>query len=79
MLRHAKDRDVLAGCNFWSFAGSGRPVTGQTFWKKGDDYLGDPPVEEQGLNSVFDKDATTQLIARYAGLVAKATQRRAGN
>jgi mannan endo-1,4-beta-mannosidase len=79
VLHHAKEHDVLAGCNFWSFAGSGRPVPGQIFWKKSDDYLGDPPVEEQGLNSVFDADATTKLIARYAELVERATRGAAGN
>ena len=41
------------------------PVKDQTYWKPGDDYLGDPPVEEQGLNSVFDSDSTVSLIERY--------------
>jgi len=46
----------LAGCNFWAFGGEGRPVKGQPMWKKGDTWLGDPPMEEQGLNAVFDSD-----------------------
>ena len=46
----------LAGCNFWAFGGEGRPVKGQAMWKKGDTWLGDPPMEEQGLNAVFDSD-----------------------
>lgn len=46
----------IAGCNFWAFGGEGRPVKGQAFWKKGDSFLGDPPMEEQGLNTVFDND-----------------------
>ncbi|HEV2480046.1 MAG TPA: beta-mannosidase, partial [Puia sp.] len=46
----------LAGCNFWAFGGEGRPVKGQVMWKKGDTWLGDPPMEEQGLNAVFDGD-----------------------
>ncbi len=46
----------IAGCNFWAFGGEGRPVKGQTMWKKGDGYLGDPPMEEQGLNAVYDTD-----------------------
>jgi mannan endo-1,4-beta-mannosidase len=74
VLQHAKEKDALAGCNFWAYAGTGRPVAGQTYWKKGDDYLGDPPVEEQGLNSVFDKDTTTKVIARYAHLVNNAAR-----
>jgi len=65
LLDHAKQKGVLAGANIWSYAGEGRPVNGQIFWKLGDPYLGDPPVEEQGLNSVFDSDETIDLIADY--------------
>jgi hypothetical protein len=46
----------ISGCNFWAFGGEGRPIEGQAFWKKGDSYLGDPPMEEQGLNAVFNGD-----------------------
>jgi mannan endo-1,4-beta-mannosidase len=46
----------ISGCNFWAFGGEGRPVKGQAMWKKGDGYLGDPPMEEQGLNAVYDSD-----------------------
>lgn len=56
----------VAGLNFWAFSGAGRPAPGRIYWQKGDDYLGDPPTEEQGLNSVFDSDTTTwQLIRSY--------------
>jgi mannan endo-1,4-beta-mannosidase len=59
-------QDVLAGINFWAFGGTARPVKGQVFWKDGDDYMGDPPMEEQGLNSVFDSDASTwNIITSY--------------
>jgi len=51
--------DVIAGANFWAFNGIARPIKGQTFWKEGDDYMGDPPMEEQGLNGVFDSDKST--------------------
>jgi mannan endo-1,4-beta-mannosidase len=60
---HCKRKDVLAGCNFWGFAGEGRPA--HLFWVKGDNYLGDPPNEEQGLNSVFNTDSTITVIASY--------------
>jgi len=59
LLLHAKKNGVIAGANFWAFSGSGRPSYKQLLWKKGDDMLGDPPVEEQGLNSVFDTDKST--------------------
>jgi mannan endo-1,4-beta-mannosidase len=54
----------IAGANFWAFGGTARPVKGQTFWKDGDDYTGDPPMEEQGLNSVFDGDADTWRLIK---------------
>ena len=57
----------IAGANFWAFGGTSRPVKGQTFWKSGDDYMGDPPMEEQGLNSVFDIDQSTWEIIRSTG------------
>jgi len=63
----AKTGGVLAGANFWAFGGSARPTSGQIFWKAGDDYMGDPPMEEQGLNTVFDSDRTTwAVINKYS-------------
>jgi mannan endo-1,4-beta-mannosidase len=59
----AKDRGLLAGCNFWTWGGFGRPA--HTFWQPWDDYVGDPSQEEQGLNSVFDTDSTIRLIQEY--------------
>jgi mannan endo-1,4-beta-mannosidase len=56
----------LAGCNFWAFGGEGRPVRGQAMWKVGDTWIGDPPMEEQGLNAVFDSDeAMWKLVVSY--------------
>ena len=56
----------VAGANFWAFGGSARPKKGQVFWKPGDEYMGDPPMEEQGLNTVFDSDKTTWTVIRDA-------------
>ena len=64
LTRHAAAGGHVAGANFWAFGGAARPVKGQTFWKEGDDYTGDPPMEEQGLNSVFDGDATTWRLIK---------------
>lgn len=59
--------DVISGCNIWSFGGIARPREGQLFWKEGDDFMGDPPQEEQGLNSIFDSDGSTwTLIKSFA-------------
>ncbi|MEO5563929.1 MAG: hypothetical protein ABIR18_10855 [Chitinophagaceae bacterium] len=54
------EKKGIAGANFWSFSGTGRPSGKKgIWWQKGDDWLGDPPMEEQGLNSVFDSDIST--------------------
>lgn len=65
ILTHAATEDVLAGCNFWAWGGFGRPDGNHIFWEDGDDYLGDPAQEEQGLNSVFDTDNTVALVKEY--------------
>ncbi|HVF30490.1 MAG TPA: cellulase family glycosylhydrolase, partial [Pyrinomonadaceae bacterium] len=61
----------VAGANFWAFGGRARPVKGQVFWKQGDDRMGDPPMEEQGLNTVFDSDGSTWVVIRKAGRRAR--------
>jgi mannan endo-1,4-beta-mannosidase len=55
---------IIAGTNFWAFGGLARPIEGQIFWKEGDDYMGDPGGEEQGLNSVFSSDKATWKIIK---------------
>ena len=72
MLEKSKNENsVLAGINFWSFGGFGKPAKNKDpYWKEGDDWLGDPPMEEQGLNSVFAGDASTwKILQRYAQLI----------
>jgi len=65
IVRSQRDGGILAGCNFWTFGGAGRPSPGKTFWAKGQDLIGDPPQEEQGLNSVFDIDTTIGVVDKY--------------
>lgn len=60
----SKDTGLIAGCNFWSWGGLGRPA--HEFWQPWDDYVGDPSQEEQGLNSVFDTDTTIKIIKTFA-------------
>lgn len=63
---------VISGCNIWSFGGLARPRQGQLFWKEGDDFMGDPPQEEQGLNSIFDSDASTwTLIKSFTDILSQ--------
>ncbi len=66
VLEHAGRLGALAGCNIWAWAGRGRAAEGRIHWLPGDDYLGDPPQEEQGLNSVFDTDSTVTIIADFS-------------
>lgn len=62
VVKHAQTGDVFAGCNFWAWGGFARPTPGHVYWQKGDDYMGDPAQEEQGLNAVFDIDTAIPLI-----------------
>jgi mannan endo-1,4-beta-mannosidase len=58
---------MLAGVNFWAYGGLAKPVKGQIMWKAGDEYMGDPPMEEQGLNTVFNSDKSTwELIDSFS-------------
>ena len=61
----AKENGVLAGTNFWAFGGYGRHFKDDPMWSNGDDLMGDPPQEEQGLNSVFDTDSTMTVIKEH--------------
>lgn len=62
-----QQKGAIGGVNFWAFGGSARPFKGQLFWKEEDDFLGDPPQEEQGLNTVFDSDHSTwEIISSYS-------------
>jgi len=63
----ASKGDPVAGFNFWAWGGAGRAANADYWWKPGNDFVGDPPQEEQGLYSVFDSDLTSlQLIKEYA-------------
>ena len=58
----------FAGSNFWAWGGEGRAQHPDFLMKPGDvSYVGDPPQEPQGRNSVFDCDASTiDVIRRHA-------------
>lgn len=72
----AKHRGAFAGCNFWAWGGYGRPSPGEDlFWQVGDDYVGDPAQEEQGLNSVYDTDTTVSIIEQYTLKIDSACSR----
>jgi mannan endo-1,4-beta-mannosidase len=66
VLGQIRTKLYIAGANFWAFGGTARPIKNQLFWKAGDEYMGDPPMEEQGLYSVFDGDASTWKVVKKA-------------
>jgi mannan endo-1,4-beta-mannosidase len=61
----AQQKGAIAGCNFWSWGGLARPRADRVNWQPGDDLMGDPGQEEQGLNSVFDTDTTMLIMKEY--------------
>lgn len=65
VTQSAKDKNNFSGCNFWAWGGTGRATKGHVFWQKGDNYLGDPAQEEQGLYSVFDTDTILPVVKTY--------------
>jgi mannan endo-1,4-beta-mannosidase len=69
VYQYAKDSAAAAGVAFWAWGGEGRPREIQGWWKMGDDFIGDPPHEEQGWYSVYDTDTSTHtVIKKFATL-----------
>jgi mannan endo-1,4-beta-mannosidase len=62
--RRAAKGDPIAGWNFWAWGGAGRAANPDYWWKPGNDFVGDPPQEEQGLYSVFDSDVRSLLLIK---------------
>ena len=54
---------ALQAANFWAWAGEGSADAPKN---SAGSFLGDPPCEPQGLNSVFDRDASTLAIIAAA-------------
>ncbi|WP_052691816.1 glycoside hydrolase 5 family protein [Teredinibacter purpureus] len=53
------------GSNFWAWGGFGKAMHDDAVWRTGDKtFVGDPPQEPQGLNSVFASDASTLGIIK---------------
>ena len=62
--KRAAEGAPIAGSNFWAWNGSGRTTNADFMWKPGDDFVGDPPQEAQGLYGVFDSDASTIAVIK---------------
>jgi mannan endo-1,4-beta-mannosidase len=59
----AKAGRALQAANFWAWAGEGRADAPKN---SAGAFLGDPPCEPQGLNSVFDTDTSTNAVITAA-------------
>ena len=62
----AREGGLFAGINFWGWGGLAGQSDTNIYWKKGDDYCGDPAQEQQGLNSVYAGDRSTVAVIRQA-------------
>lgn len=63
-----KQEQPLQGSNVWAWGGLGRAEHKDFIWRDGDSrFVGDPPQEAQGLNSIFSSDTSTlALIHKHA-------------
>jgi hypothetical protein len=61
----------IAGSNFWGWGGEARSPNVDFTWRMGDPFMCDPPMEAQGLNSVFDTDSSTiDILKKHSLLMA---------
>lgn len=66
IVESKKEQGILAGLNFWGFAGFAKTNAESGKWVHGDDFSADPPQEPQGLNSVFASDTSTLDLIKEA-------------
>ncbi|MGE5859906.1 MAG: T9SS type A sorting domain-containing protein [Ignavibacteria bacterium] len=60
----------IAGSNFWGWGGEGRSPNQDHMWRTGDPFVCDPPMEAQGLNSIYDSDSSTiEIIKQYSAMM----------
>ncbi|MGB0523675.1 MAG: glycoside hydrolase 5 family protein [Flammeovirgaceae bacterium] len=62
IVDQVKNDRLIAGANFWAWAGEGRPKAPKGLWKIGDELTGDPPHEHQGWYSIYDSDESTLRV-----------------
>jgi len=64
LLPRIQAGEPIAGYNFWAWNGAARTPRANHWWQQGDDFMGDPPQEEQGMYGVFDSDVSTILLIK---------------
>ncbi len=67
-----REGGLLAGANFWGWGGFAGQSGDNVYWKRGDDYCGDPAQEQQGLNSVYVSDISTVAVIKEAAAAVSA-------
>jgi mannan endo-1,4-beta-mannosidase len=73
VLDSVRSGGPLQGCNFWGWGGEGRAQHSDHHFVRGDtSYVGDPPHEPPGGDSVFDVDSSTQAVIRDYAAALKA-------
>lgn len=66
----------FAGTNFWAWGGEGRAEHPDSVMRPADtSYVGDPPQEPQGANSVFDRDRSTIAVVQDHVAILRARSR----
>lgn len=64
ILASMQKGEASAGYNFWAWNGAGRTTRSNYWWQEGDDFMGDPPQEEQGMYGIFDTDTSTIAVIK---------------
>ena len=75
-IHYMKINGSISGVNFWAWSGEARPsLPYGSLWKKGDNFLGDPPHEEQGWYGVYSTDTSTlKIIKDYSQKISELTK-----
>lgn len=60
----ARSGGPIAGYNFWAWGGDASARHRDGMWQLNDPFVGDPPQEPQGRNSIFSSDASTLRVIR---------------
>jgi mannan endo-1,4-beta-mannosidase len=71
VYQSARAGSPIAGSNFWGWGGEGRSTNSDFTWRQGDPFVCDPPMEAQGLNSVYDTDSSTIKVLMEKALLMK--------
>lgn len=62
LVHSIEEGKPFVALNFWGYGGLGKNNPENGKWNLGDDFTTDPPMEPQGLNSVFSTDISTLYL-----------------